>query len=245
MVNFDDQALQWDRDDPRTIDDFMAKTVVLDLFSQSGRDKEVLDIGCGEGYVARQMARLARKVIGIDCSEGMIRIAREKERREPQGITYHVGDARNINFIPSSSQDIAVANFVTNYFKPQELSHFYMEMARYLKPVGQFIVSTVHPSFFLTRQYGKAMHFQIEDYDYLASRGKIFKGTLTTITGQTLCPEVCHSTLGDHFQGLSAARLAVTGFIEPTIDPAIVSRYPLFKEFEGRVLFMVITGHKY
>jgi 2-polyprenyl-3-methyl-5-hydroxy-6-metoxy-1,4-benzoquinol methylase len=62
---------------------------MLDLLGDlSGR--EVLDAGCGEGFLARVLAAHGAQVTGIDLSARLIAMARAKDPQHT--ITYHVAD---------------------------------------------------------------------------------------------------------------------------------------------------------
>lgn len=65
---FDQNADQWTRQEPMILSDFTARPLVLqELAPVTG--KHVLDLGCGEGYVARLVAQAgAQSVFGIDIS---------------------------------------------------------------------------------------------------------------------------------------------------------------------------------
>ena len=52
------------------------------------RGRRVLDMGCGEGYNTRILARRGASMTGIDLSERMIALAHDEERRQPLGIEY-------------------------------------------------------------------------------------------------------------------------------------------------------------
>lgn len=54
-----------------------------------GPSADVLDAGCGTGFCARLLAADGHRVIGVDTSEGMLAVARE---RAP-GLRFVVGDA--------------------------------------------------------------------------------------------------------------------------------------------------------
>ena len=69
---FDQNADQWARQEPMILSDFTARPLVLqELAPVTG--KHVLDLGCGEGYVARLVAQAgAQSVFGIDISSEMV-----------------------------------------------------------------------------------------------------------------------------------------------------------------------------
>ena len=48
----------------------------------------VLDLGCGEGYFARLLAKAGARVVGADISEAMLAAAVAEEARAPLGIEY-------------------------------------------------------------------------------------------------------------------------------------------------------------
>ena len=83
---YDSASPMWARNKNLLLSDFTARPYVLEeLAPLPGR--RVLDLGCGEGFVARQIkAAGAESVLGIDLSEGMIEQARAEERRNPIGI---------------------------------------------------------------------------------------------------------------------------------------------------------------
>ena len=53
------------------------------------RGKSVLDLACGAGNQTRRIKMAgAGRLVGVDISSAMIRLAREEERRDPLGIEY-------------------------------------------------------------------------------------------------------------------------------------------------------------
>lgn len=54
----------------------------------------ILDVGCGTGRHAREFARRGFRVTGVDISEGMLQVAREKATVEGLAIEFVQADAR-------------------------------------------------------------------------------------------------------------------------------------------------------
>jgi SAM-dependent methyltransferase len=103
------------------------------------RGRAVLDLACGEGYYTRVLRhRGAARVLGVDLSEGMIRLAREEEARRPLGIEYRVQDARAVD--EAWVFDIVVAAYLLNYAATrEELDAMCAAIGRALKPGGRFV----------------------------------------------------------------------------------------------------------
>ena len=236
------QAAEWHRDEPKHHSDFCGRPEVFELFRELGQGKTVLDLGCGEGYFARQMAPVASRVVGVDRSKGMVGLAVEREQQEPQGIDYLFGDVRALPFTDSTF-DLCVGNYVTNYLHPEELEGFYNEIARVSKPGAPFILLMPHPFFELTSDFGEAIQTPADDFDYIRDRGKYFHTTLKTVQGGTFEVGIIHSTLEDHSAAISAARL--TAQIKELVFPEeIAKKYSVFAKLGGKVASMVLVGEK-
>src|SRR5919199_5049731 len=53
----------------------------------------LLDVGCGSGYFAREMARRGASATGVDISSRMLEHAVHAESQDPLGIRYLAHDA--------------------------------------------------------------------------------------------------------------------------------------------------------
>jgi SAM-dependent methyltransferase len=242
--DFDSQAEAWERDRPISLSDLVARASAFEILDVLCADKDVIDLGCGEGFMSRRLAPIARSVMGVDISPGMIRLAELAERREPLGIKYFVGDVRGIRFLQPNSGDVAVATFVTNYLGPEELHVFYGEVSRLLRSFGSFVVTMPHPVLFLREWIEMNPSPENPDFDYHESRGKWFSGTLKNIAGRSLEAKVRHTSIEDHFLGLSEAGLLVTRVVEPVVPQSLCATYPVFAGAEGKVQYMILVGHK-
>ncbi|HEX5106491.1 MAG TPA: class I SAM-dependent methyltransferase [Pirellulaceae bacterium] len=106
----------------------------------------VIDLACGEGYYTRELRRLgAARVVGVDLSREMIALAQAEEAREPLGIEYRVGDARDVD-LPGQF-DLVFAAYLLNYaHTAAELAQMCRAVARSLKPGGRFVTINNHPA---------------------------------------------------------------------------------------------------
>lgn len=107
----------------------------------------LLDVGCGAGYFAREMARRGARVTGVDLSPAMLRHARHARRAEsdaPLGIDYVVGDAERVDVLfPPAAFDMATS-CVALQDVPDPAAAL-RAVAAVLRPGGRFVASITHP----------------------------------------------------------------------------------------------------
>ena len=93
-----------------------------------------LDLACGTGSLTRDLARKAGPdgyVLGIDFSREMLRAALS---RPMPGVAYRLGDATDLEGVPSDSFDAATIAYGARNIP--DLDALFSEMARALKPGG-------------------------------------------------------------------------------------------------------------
>jgi 2-polyprenyl-3-methyl-5-hydroxy-6-metoxy-1,4-benzoquinol methylase len=70
----------------------------------AARGKDVIDLGCGDGYGAFLLSWVASSVVGIDLSDAAITEARQKYSGHPSGPEYRIGDLTQPAELPDSAQ---------------------------------------------------------------------------------------------------------------------------------------------
>jgi ubiquinone/menaquinone biosynthesis C-methylase UbiE len=105
----------------------------------------VLDLGCGNGYISRRLARSGARVVGIDRSSELIERARAREAAEPLGVVYHQADAAHLPMLSDAEFDLGVANMSLMDF--ENAAGAIREMGRVVAPAGRFVFSISHPCF--------------------------------------------------------------------------------------------------
>ncbi|MFB9863965.1 bifunctional demethylmenaquinone methyltransferase/2-methoxy-6-polyprenyl-1,4-benzoquinol methylase UbiE [Rufibacter immobilis] len=109
------------------------------LLEQS-KPQMILDIATGTGDFALETLRLKPKqIIGIDISEGMLQVGREKisKRGLDHLVQLQLGDSENIQFPDNYFDAITVAFGVRNF---ENLEKGLSEMFRVLKPGGRAVI---------------------------------------------------------------------------------------------------------
>ena len=205
---YDTAAARWQRSEPVLLSDFTARPFLLD-WCEPVRGADVLDLGCGEGYVARQLAeRGAASVRGVDISSEMIERARRAEAAEPAGIDYAVGDASDLGRFGAGSFDLVVAVFLFNYVSVDAMRRTIAEVARLLRPGGRFVFSVPHPSLAFVRPELPPFYFRSAGTGYFSGRDRQMEGEIWRRDGASVPVRCVHKTLADYFTALADAGFA-------------------------------------
>jgi len=138
----------------------------------------ILDVACGTGDLALSLARLRpQRIVGIDISEKMLEIGRQKISRKGQEpvIRLQLGDAEHIPFPDNTFDAVTVAFGVRNF---DDLGLGLSEMRRVLRPGGYvLILEFSHPTAFPMKQlYGFYSHAIIP------AVGRLISGSSTAYT---------------------------------------------------------------
>ena len=136
---------------------------ILELVGEV-RGKKVLDAGCGGGFYSLCLSKKGAKVLGIDASEEMIKIAKRKASRNMLDAEFMVGDVSDLK-IEDSVYDLVLSTLVLMDVK--KLDNAVSELVRVTRDGGDIIVSVQHP--ILTagdweRESGQKLFRKLDDY---------------------------------------------------------------------------------
>jgi len=99
---------------------------------------DVVDLGCGEGYLTLEAARWARRVVGVDRSAAVLARARQLgERRKITNVTWKRGD---IEKVPLADGSVDVALLSQTLHHASDPGRAVYEAARVLKPGGRVLI---------------------------------------------------------------------------------------------------------
>jgi SAM-dependent methyltransferase len=194
-------AEAWCRDQPLLLSDFTARPRVLEVLG-GVRGKEVWDLGCGEGYMARAVLRAGAALVrGFDLSAEMVGRAREAPATEGQAI-YAVRDLADEKQWPEGHCDGALAVFLFNYLTVAQMEGVLAGLRQALRPGSRFIFTLPHPLFPFLGQRGAPFYFDAAGRSYATSRDAVLEGRIWRRDGQSVPVRCLHKTLGDIFGAL-------------------------------------------
>jgi ubiquinone biosynthesis O-methyltransferase len=99
--------------------------------------RRVLDVGCGDGEFAMQLAGRGAIVTGIDASAAMIEAANERAKQQKVNVSFHVADVEHLP-IPDGQFDIVTAVTILCFL--DDPRPVFREVARVLRPGGLFVI---------------------------------------------------------------------------------------------------------
>jgi ubiquinone/menaquinone biosynthesis C-methylase UbiE len=102
---------------------------------------QVLDVGCGTGFLALQLAELGHRAAGADFSENMIERARAKAVERSLDVRFDVADAENLPY-DDSTVDLVIERHVV-WTLPDPTGAL-IEWRRVLRPGGRLILIEGH-----------------------------------------------------------------------------------------------------
>jgi SAM-dependent methyltransferase len=124
-----------------TDEDRIARLVAAAHLTGSER---VLDVATGPGYIAEAFAKGAREVVGLDLTDAMLAIAKERTKvRGVKNVSFRTGDAHDIPF-SEHEFDVVVSRLALHHV--QNPDQVLSEMARVSRHSGAVLVEDIYAS---------------------------------------------------------------------------------------------------
>ncbi len=124
--------------------DFLNLPKFIEALPPYKKDTIGLEIGGGEGTLARSLTKKGYRLISTDFSKKMVQLACKKEIQEPLEIKYQIENAQSLSFSNNSF------DFVISFMSLMDMQYpdkVFKEIYRILKPGGYFQFSILHPCF--------------------------------------------------------------------------------------------------
>ncbi|MEV0536033.1 class I SAM-dependent methyltransferase [Kitasatospora sp. NPDC050463] len=121
------------------------RAVLLDLLPEDLDGHRVLDLGCGEGIIARSAAARGASVVGIDPSPRMIEHAWAAGTGQPGTVVYAVDDGCTLSTVAADSVDWVTAGLSLN--NVPDLDAALASVRRVLVARSSLVFTIPHPCF--------------------------------------------------------------------------------------------------
>jgi len=132
------------------------------------KTKRILDIGCGTGRHAIELAKRGYNVTGIDLSKSQLNRAIEKAEKENLTINFLRADARYLDFNNELDVAIMICEGAFPLMETDEMNFKILENARNaLKPKGKLILTTLSalfPLYHSTEKFVNEQGFKSKDH---------------------------------------------------------------------------------
>jgi 2-polyprenyl-6-hydroxyphenyl methylase / 3-demethylubiquinone-9 3-methyltransferase len=102
-----------------------------------GRRCGVLDVGCGAGFLANDLALLGHDVVGVDCAVEALEVAMRHDAT--RRVLYELGDAMDVPHADSSFDAVCAMDFLEHV---EDADRCVAESARVLRSGGLFFFHT-------------------------------------------------------------------------------------------------------
>jgi len=154
---------------------FAAPEKLIEKFQINSGDV-VVDFGCGPGYFTIPLARIARKVVGVDVSTRMLDKVAVYARKNEVAVELLQSDGTRIN-LPDSSVDVIVLIHV--FHEIEDRAKVLLEFARILKHSGRALIVEKTQGGILASRLGPPVVNGSEILTEVTNAGLSDDGTLT------------------------------------------------------------------
>lgn len=157
MESYDSFALIYDELMDNVPYDEWSEFIAEKLKEQGINDGLVCELGCGTGEVTMRLCQFGYDMIGIDNSEQMLLVAREKQYDNSDipgvsNILYLMQDMREFELYGTVKAVVSVCDCVNYILSEEDLTHVFSLVNNYLDPQGVFYFD-----FNTTYKYGQIM----------------------------------------------------------------------------------------
>lgn len=206
------------------------------------RGRRVLDLGCGEGGYARELARRGATVVAVDGSERLVAVARRRAEAAGWAIEHHCRNANALDVLADASFDLVLASM--SLMDVEDYPGSVREAHRVLRPGGELVMTLTHPCFtphgahWLRDPSGVATGYVVDRYfDRRALPERMTARFRVPVLRR-------HQPLEDFIAAPLAAGFALVELQEPQATPAEVAQSARFEHLTRVPYFLFLRWRR-
>ncbi len=161
-----------------------------------GKDDRVLDLCCGQGRHALEIARRGfAHVTGVDRSRYLVRLARRRAQTEKSPTVFREGDARTARLKENSFDAVLILGNSFGYFdSPDDDRRVLASVARWLRPGGTLVLDLADGDYLRT-------HYEPRSWEWIDQHQLVCRERSLSADGSRL---VCREVVVDAETGVIA-----------------------------------------
>lgn len=224
--DWDDHADWWQREFTAGVDPEYVEQIVPLVLDRLDGAHRVLDVGTGEGQIARALAARGATVVGLDPTPAQLETALQRGG----GPAYALALSDGLP-VSTASVDAVVVSLVFEHVDDLESS--LAEVARVLRPGGRFLLLLNHP-LLQTPGSGMIIDHLLDPPETYWRIGPYLPEAVTVEEVQKgVFVRFVHRPLHRYVNGIVAAGLRLVEMIEPAPPPGFLAKAP---EYEHEVV---------
>ena len=234
----------WQREFTDGVDPEYTEQIIPLILERVDGSSRVLDVGTGEGQIARHLASGGSRVTGVDPVAAQIIEARRRNESVPDGVRPPDYLRAGASALPvaDGSFDAAVACLVVEHI--DHIDEAIAEVARVLRPDGRFVFLLNHP-LLQTPNSGWIDDQLIDPPEQYWRIGPYLPEAATIEEVQKgVFIRFIHRPLSRYINALATAGLALDHMDEPAPPPGFLARSPGYAAADTVPRLLVLTCRK-
>jgi 2-polyprenyl-3-methyl-5-hydroxy-6-metoxy-1,4-benzoquinol methylase len=143
-----------------------AKAITTILKKYGIERGNILELGCGNGRVSINLAKMGFTVTGIDISSLCVHDAiKRAKKRKIKNVRFICGDIRNLNAVVKRKYDVVISIWTSiGFYSKQTDKKIFQSISKLLKKKGIVMILSTMSREFLLQHFCPTVHEEIGDF---------------------------------------------------------------------------------